>query len=101
MSRDKRLEKVHQLYCQAYEVCRRADLNSREYIGFQRQRAGGFRLVVSKSRHGGRSSARLGLLVPDWAENVLYRLQEESFIPADWPLDDYFDALQGRGGSDR
>lgn len=85
---NKRLQEVHDLYCLAYEKCRQARRKFREYIGFQKQ-GDGFRLIISRDNYGGKSSARMGLTVIDWASNVLYRLQEEGFI--DLPLDEYFE----------
>lgn len=87
---DKKLREVHDLYCLAYEKCALARHKFREFVGFQR-RSDGFRLIVSRDDYGGKSSARMGLTVIDWASNVLYRLQEEGFI--DLPLDEYFEQL--------
>lgn len=90
--RNKKLQEVHDLYCLAYDKCRAARRKFREFIGFQK-RGDGFRLIVSRDNYGGRSSARMGMLVTDWASNVLYRLQEEGFIDVDLPLDEYFEQL--------
>lgn len=92
--RSKKLQEVHDLYCLAYEKCRAARRKFREFIGFQKW-GDGFRLIASRDDYGGRSSARMGMLVPDWASNVLYRLQEEGFI--DLPLDEYFEQLHEVG----
>jgi len=88
-------DKVHDLYCKAYETCQRADREGKSYIGFRRWRDG-FRLIVSRDNCNGMSSARMGLTVPDWAQNVLYRLQECGFVH-DLPLDNYFDELHEVG----
>lgn len=93
------LREVHQLYCRAYEVCQRARDEGKEYIGFQRAKDGGFKLIASRSNYGGRSSARMGLSVADWASNVLYRLREEAFID-DLPIDAYFEYLTAVGRQD-
>jgi len=38
----------------------------------------------------------MGLSITDWAENVLYRLQECGFV-YDLPLDEYFEKLHETG----
>jgi len=88
-------EKIRQAYQRVYAVCMRANAKGNEYVGFQRLRAGGFRLIATDSDCGGRSSYNsqaFGLPTHDWAVNALYRLQEESFVPRDWPLDEWIDA---------
>ena len=90
---DKKLQEVHDLYCLAYDKCRAARRKGVEFVGFQRWK-GGFRLIASRDDYGGKSSARMGMFVIDWAENVLYRLQEERFI--DLPLDEYFESRTRR-----
>jgi len=90
---DKKLREVHDLYCLAYDKCRAARRKLVEFIGFQKW-DDGFRLIASRDDYGGKSSARMGLTTIDWAENVLYRLQEERFI--DLPLDEYFESRTRR-----
>ena len=97
-------KKIRQVYRRVCAACERATAKGREYVGFQRLRAGGFRLVATDDSHGGRSSynywsadAPYDHWSPDtpthtWALNALYRLQEEGFIPRDWPLDEWGDA---------
>ena len=89
-----KFEEVHRLYCKAYEVCRRADKEGKGYIGFRHWKDS-FRLIVSWDNCNGMSSARPGLGVAAWAQNVLYRLQECGFIHL--PLDDYFKKLHEVG----
>lgn len=85
-------KKIRQMYRRVHAACVRAHVRDKEYIGFQWKRTGGLRLIVTNSNCGGRSSNCLDLSTHDWAVNALYRLQEESFIPWDWPLDEWVDA---------
>jgi len=88
-------DQVHELYCLAYRKCQQARDEGKDYIGFRRYKDD-FRLIVSRDDCNGMSSARLGLGVADWAQNVLYRLQECGFVH-DLPLDEYFDKMHEVG----
>ena len=89
------LEQIHNMYCLAYEKCQKARRAGAEYIGFRRH-GDGYQLIISHTNNG-RSSARMGLSVADWACNVLYRLQDCGFIDSDWSLDEYFETLNKTG----
>lgn len=89
---------IHQLYLSAYSICQRADRERKEYIGFRKDKRQGFKLIVSSDSNNGASSYRSGLMVPDWASNVLYRLRELGFV--DNPVEDldrYFSELNNVG----
>ena len=90
-----KLQEAHSLYCKAYKICQRATGEGKDYIGFRRWKDS-FRLIVSYDHCNGMSSARMGLSITDWAENVLYRLQECGFV-YDLPLDEYFEKLHETG----
>lgn len=88
-------KKIRQVYRRVHTVCERANARGDEYVGFQRLRAGRFRLIATIHDCGGRSSYNSqpsGLSTHDWAVNALYRLQEEGFISWNWPLDEWVDA---------
>jgi len=87
------MDSIHQLYWQAYEKCRQARDEGKQFVSF-RTRKGKLQLCAAKSGCRGKSSARMGLPINAWAANVLYRLQEEGLLP--WSaeeLDNYFEGL--------
>ena len=100
MTTEETINKVHKLYCQAYEVCRRADRQGKRYIALQATKKGGFRLAAVSMSHSGKSSFRfINMQLPDWASNVVYRLVEECLV-SDLSSDDidaYFSKLHAVG----
>jgi hypothetical protein len=85
---------IHKAYLAAYSVCQRARDRNCQHIALQRKRGGGFRLAAVGASYTGITSARLGLGVTAWAENVLCRLADERLVDFDYDaIDAYLEEL--------
>jgi len=86
---------VHEVYIQALEVCKRARDQEKHCIAIQAKRGGGFRLMTVNTSYVGTICHDLGFGTVEWAQNLVYRLVNESltnFTAND--VDTYFARLR-------
>ena len=102
MTTQEAISTVHALYCEAYEVCRRADRKGSRYIALQATKKGGLRLCAVGASYGGATCYRFpNMQIPDWASNVVHRLVEECLVHdlSSDDVDAYFNKLDAVGYS--
>ena len=99
MTTKEAIARVHALYCKAYEKCIQARNRHMNTITIQATKSSSFRLVIGNEAYGKTACHRAGMLIPDWASNVVYRLVEECLVPdlSSDDIDVYFSRLHAVG----